>query len=92
MKKEYLLENDKISQKIKLLDEGKIIGYINYEVINNQINLNYIFVDPRYRGQGLTTMLMDYLIDFIRMNNYKAIPICTVIKGIIQKPKYSDVL
>jgi predicted GNAT family acetyltransferase len=88
----FKLDNNVVDNQFVIYDEEKQVGYINYEIEDNIIRLTYIFVNPKYRGQGLTTKLMDYATDIIRDKKLKAIPICPVIKKVIQKPQYNDVL
>lgn len=89
---DFKLENKTIDNQFVIYDGERAAGYINYEIEDNLIRLTYIFVNPIYRGQGLTTKLMDFATGIIREQNLKAIPICPVIQKVIQKPKYVDVV
>ncbi len=89
---DFRLENNIVDNQFLIFDGERQAGYINYEIDDNLIKLTYIFVNPIYRGQGLTTKLMDYATGIIREKNLKAIPICPVIQKVILKPQYKDVL
>lgn len=41
--------------------DNKIIGYLNYSIMYDKAELNYIFVDLKYRKTGIGSILMDYL-------------------------------
>lgn len=89
---EFKLEQVTVDNQFVIWDDERKAGYLNYEIEDNVIKLTYIFVNPKYRGQGLVTKLMDYAIPIIREQKLKAIPICPVVGKVIQKPQYNDVL
>jgi ribosomal protein S18 acetylase RimI-like enzyme len=43
-------------------ETNEVFGYIEYSVYNNQYYIDYIFVEPKYRGQNIGQKLVDYLV------------------------------
>lgn len=49
--------------------EEKIIGFINFSIIYDRAELNYIFVLDKYRKRGYGKKLMDFFIEKAKENN-----------------------
>lgn len=43
--------------------DNKIVGYLNYSIMYDKAELNYIFVDLEYRNSGIGSILLDYLLE-----------------------------
>lgn len=43
--------------------ENKILGFVCYSIMYEQLELNYVYIDSNYRGQGYATKLLKYMID-----------------------------
>ena len=43
--------------------DNKIVGYLNYSIMYDKAELNYIFVDLEYRKSGIGSILLDYLLE-----------------------------
>lgn len=56
------LENNPFLHIIVYKQDNQIIGYLNYSVMYDKAELNYIFVDRKYRNCGIGNVLMNYLI------------------------------
>lgn len=48
--------------------DNTIVGFIDYSIIYDKIELNYIIVIPSYRNQGIASKLMEFLIDEAKSN------------------------
>ena len=48
---------------------NKIIGFINFSIIYDRAELNYIFVLEEYRKKGYANKMMSFLIDYAKKNN-----------------------
>lgn len=60
--------------------KDKLIGIIDFSLIYDRIELNYIFVDNEYRNKGIGSKMMDYMISYgysisleVNCNNINAI-------------------
>ena len=57
------LENNPFLHVIAYKKDDKIIGYLNYSVMYDKAELNYIYVVSDYRNSGVGKELIKYLID-----------------------------
>ena len=62
-----LYENN-ISNNINnsIIEDNKIIGYIEYACIYDKGELNYIFIDPKYRSKGYGIKLLNYMFNDLK--------------------------
>lgn len=56
------LEENPFVNLYVILDNQKIIGYLNYSIIYDRVELNYICVIPSYRHKGIATKLLSYML------------------------------
>lgn len=47
----------------------QMIGFINFSIIYDRSELNYIFVLEKYRKKGYAKKMMDFFIDYVKNNN-----------------------
>ena len=52
---------------------NKIIGFINYDTIYEQAELEYIYVDIDYRNMGIATKLFNYMLEDLNNKNINKI-------------------
>lgn len=45
---------------------NQLIGFIDFSVIYDRIELNYIWIDDNHRGKNYSSDLMNYMIDFAK--------------------------
>lgn len=43
--------------------DKKVVGFINFSVIYDRAELNYIYIDKDYRGNNYASILLEFLID-----------------------------
>ena len=87
-----MIELLKGDNRFYLLDDGKEIGEITYEVENKILIVDHTFVDPTYRGQNLAIKLVDAVSDYARKVGMKIIPTCSyVVKVFERSVDYLDV-
>ena len=62
--------------------DNNIVGFINYDVIYDKTEIEYIYVDKKYRNKGIATKLLNEMINNltkvdisleVRSNNIEAI-------------------
>lgn len=56
--------------KCLIYEEKEILGVIVFEEIYGRIELDYIIVDDNYRRLGIASKLMEYLINYVKNNNF----------------------
>lgn len=54
-------------------EDNKIIGFINYDIIYDKSEIEYIFVDYKYRNKKIATKLLNKMIDDLNNKNIKNI-------------------
>lgn len=57
------LNNNPFSRYLLFIENSKIIGYLNYYVIYNRIEIANFNVLEEYQNKGIGTKLLEYLID-----------------------------
>lgn len=67
-----LLEINPYSSFVVLIIDEKISGYLGL-LINDNIEIMNIYVDPDYQGMGFGNMLMDFIIDVCEKSKAKAL-------------------
>jgi ribosomal protein S18 acetylase RimI-like enzyme/ADP-ribose pyrophosphatase YjhB (NUDIX family) len=56
------LSEDPIS--FEVFDHSKCVGAIVVQIFWEQLHIKYLFVEKKYRGQGIATQLMEYALEF----------------------------
>ena len=54
--------NNPFSKKVEYIIDEKSVGYLEYSLIYDRMEIDNINVLPDYRGQGIGTKLMAYLV------------------------------
>jgi len=70
--------------KINLVIDDKIIGYILYDEKVDYIVGSYIYVNPEERGKGYSSSLIKRFVEFSKNKDKKIVPICPVIKRVLE--------
>ena len=60
--------NNPFSEYLIYLDKNKILGYLNYYLIYDRIEIANFYVLDKYRHQGIGSKLLDYLINLDYQN------------------------
>ena len=74
---------------------GQLLGYIDYEIDGNVIDLPHTLVFPEFEGQGVGSALTKQTLDMIREmeGDLKVKPTCPFIDVYIKRhKKYQDLL
>lgn len=61
------------SKKIEYVIDDKVIGYLEFSLIYDRMEIDNFYVLDEYRNKGVGTKLLDYLVKVA--NNYKVINI-----------------
>lgn len=62
MIKEVVNNDNPFSKQVEYLDNNCVIGELKYSIIYERMEIDNIFVKEEYRGQGIGTKLMSYLV------------------------------
>lgn len=75
----------------KVADEEAELTYTYPET--TVLDLDYTYIPPPARNQGLSDHLVQAALDFARENNYQVIASCPVVEAYVKRhPEYKDLL
>lgn len=68
-----IIENKIDMHEIILAERcGEVIGYLKLEYIWSKFPfISLILLKPEFRGKGIGTLMLNYLIEFLQINGYK---------------------
>ncbi|SEL21962.1 hypothetical protein SAMN04488700_0448 [Carnobacterium iners] len=75
-------------------DDGKMIAEVTYVPSgDDKVILDHTFVDPSLRGQGIAEELVNRVVEEMRKENKKIIPLCPYAKTLFERKSeiYSDI-
>ena len=77
----------------ELLVDGRQAGLLVYHVIGSHLSITHTVVEPTYRGQGLSWVLVGRALDDIRTRDVTVSNYCAVVRRFVEKnPEYGDIL
>lgn len=83
---------NKEEKEAQAIDEGKKVGFCQFEESDGLYKITHTVVDKKYGGQGLAGKLLDEVVAAARENNKKILPICSyAVKKFDEDEKYKDV-
>lgn len=83
---------NKEEKEAQAIDEGKKVGFCQYEEDGSLWKITHTVVDKKYGGQGLAGKLLDQVVSASRKTNKKILPICSyAVKKFDEDEKYKDV-
>lgn len=62
MIKEIINNDNPFSKEVQFIEDNNILGELKYSVIYERMEIDNIFVKEEYRGRGIGTKLMSYLV------------------------------
>ncbi|OGO77137.1 MAG: GNAT family N-acetyltransferase, partial [Clostridiales bacterium GWB2_37_7] len=70
-----IIENKIDMHEIILAERcGEIIGYLKLEYIWSKLPyISLIILKPEFRGRGIGTLMLNYLIEFLQLNGYETL-------------------
>ena len=57
-----MVNNNPFARRIEYVDKDRVMGYLDYSLIYDRIEIDDLLVDSLYRMQGIGTKLMAYLV------------------------------
>ena len=67
---EYINKN----QVFKIINENSLLGFYAYQPIDSKkVKLNYLFIEPKFIGQGLGKILMNDFLKRIEQNGFEKV-------------------
>jgi len=76
------------------MEDDEEAGRMSYSYAgDSKMIIDHTEVNPDYKGQGIGKLILMNLVDFVRENNIKVIPLCPFAKSVFSKEeKIRDVL
>lgn len=87
------LKNNPETQRYELVDAGQVVAFIDYMQTPDAITLVHTEVKPEHGGKGYGSTLARQVLDDIRAQHKKVIPVCEFIAGYVGKhEEYRDLV
>ncbi|MDY5584185.1 MAG: GNAT family N-acetyltransferase [Arcanobacterium sp.] len=82
-----IIHNEGSSQwELRLRAEDSVIGYLTYEIYDNQIFFTRLSVKKEFEGQGLGTVLAKEAIDYeLELGENHVEPVCPFVQRVWEK-------
>jgi predicted GNAT family acetyltransferase len=74
-------------KKFLLKSETELKAYIDVSFENDICYLNYVYVNPALRGQGIGEKIILGSLEILKTQNKKAVPVCGYATAIFNKLK-----
>ena len=90
---EYTVRNNPAAGQYELMVGDAVAGFAAYRDSGQVREFPHTVIDPNFRGQGLSSPLIQYALDDTREAGKKVRPSCWAVAGFIDKnPEYKDLL
>ena len=91
-----LIQNKKVGSKgmFYIEQDGKILAEMVYTMPSpEKMIIEHTEVDDALRGKNVGKQLVHHMVEFVRANNIKVIPLCPFTNSVFKRtPAYADVL
>ena len=85
--------HDTTAERYLITVDGRDAGYADYIQGDGVRDFHHTVIDPEFRGQGLSTPLIQAALDDTRAAGDKVRPLCSAVAGFIEKhPEYRDLV
>jgi len=81
-------------QMTLLNEDGAKMGHIHFAPVNCQlVNIDHVFTEPAFRGQGIAAKMMEALLEYLSKQEKKAILTCPFAQRYVaEHPEWSHIL
>ncbi len=76
--------HEKENERFVIYSEGNEV-YVEYSMIDNDMNLYHTYTHPALRGKGLAAQVVRAALEFAKENNLKVVPTCSYVQSFIAK-------
>ena len=78
-----VINNNPFSKRIEYIIDNVSVGYLDYSLIYDRMEIDNFLVNPLYRNKGIGNKLMTYLIDIANKNNVDNITLEVRVSNIV---------
>jgi uncharacterized protein len=79
--------------RFRVVDQGKQVAELDYTALPGIWDLTHTYADPAYRGTGLSSRLVQHVMDAAREAGVKIVPSCPYVPVWLQRhPEYADLV
>lgn len=87
------VRDNKERLRYEILDDGEVVGFVQYNVRGGRVILVHTEVDKEHGGRGLATTLVKGALDDLRRRGRCIVPICPFVESFVKKhPEYDDLV
>lgn len=82
---EYRIEDNRI---FKLNEQNEVVTELRFIPMSSEsVNINFVYVNPDYRGQGLATDVMEFAVSYFKEKKYNIKASCPFAKRWLEEHK-----
>lgn len=90
---EFEVRNNTDAKRYELMIGTEVAGFADYSDRGGVRTFPHTVVEPKFRGQGLSSPLIQYALDDARADGMRVQPSCWAVAGFIDKhPEYADLV
>ena len=80
-------------QRYELLDDGQLVGFIDYRADDALVVMMHAEVDPRFEGKGYGSAMVKAALESVRDSGRSVVPGCSFVRAYIQRhPEWQDLV
>jgi len=76
--------HEKENDRFIIYSEGKE-SFIEYRLLENEIDLYHTYTDPGLRGKGLAALVVRAAFEFAKENKLKVVPTCSYVQAFVRR-------
>ena len=80
-----MIETIIIGNEIQALETGKMVGKIEFALLDDQMSILHTYAYES--GRGIGSLLLKTAVDWAEINHYTLIPICSFAKSYLDKQR-----
>ncbi len=89
----FEVTEDASAGRFELRRGGELVSFANYVAGDGVVRVPFVGTNPQDRGNGYAAHLMDGLLEIIRSDGRKIVPICSFADQHVRgNPEYHDLL
>jgi len=88
---DIVVRNDPARSRYEALVRGELAGFSEYHAQPGLITVMHTEVEPAFEGRGIGSALVRDMLDDVRREDAKVLPVCPFVKAFLQRHReYAD--